>query len=176
LSVEFYLKRLDSDDRPTFECGDTDLNEFFSTDSVKYHKELISITYAAMCPKTNSVLGFFSVSNDAVRKEDAPNPSVLKRIMKPLNRAKRFSSTPAVKIGRLAICEKMKGNGLGTQLLDFIKVSFTTENKTGCRFIIVDAYKTATGFYERNGFELLSSKKEPGTTDLMYFDLINFVR
>lgn len=175
MPIDFYLKRLESENRPAFECGDADLNEFFSKDSINYHKELISITYAAMCLKTDAVLGFFSVSNDAVRKEDAPK-SALRRLMKPISRVKRFKSTPAVKIGRLAVCENMIKNGLGTQLLDFIKVSFTNNNKTGCRFIIVDAYKSSVGFYEKNGFKLLNGKEDRDATDLMYFDLINFVR
>jgi len=174
LPVEFELVRLATDDRPAFECGDTDLNEFYSVDSIHYNNQLLAVTYAAICPDTNAVIGFFSVSNDSVRKEDAPSVNSFKNFLRLLKREKRFKSTPAVKIGRLAIADTTKGKGLGTQLLDFIKVYFTTDNKTGCRFIVVDSYDTAAGFYECNGFKFLGPKKENATTHLMYFDLFNF--
>jgi hypothetical protein len=41
----------------------------------------------------------------------------------------------------------------------------------GCRFITVDVYRDAFGFYLKNGFEFLSSEDEADDTRLMYFDL-----
>ena len=43
-------------------------------------------------------------------------------------------------------------------------------DKTGCRFITVDAYRKAIPFYAANGFEFLQ-KDEGGETELMYYDL-----
>jgi hypothetical protein len=72
-------------------------------------------------------------------------------------------------------------------LLNFIKSWFIErDNKTGCRFIIVDSYNTneALNFYKKNGFNFLFSteEQEKTATDvsndiqiktrLMYFDLI----
>lgn len=37
-----------------------------------------------------------------------------------------------------------------------------TENKTGCCFITVDAYATAVGFYQKNGFKFLGEKERKG--------------
>jgi hypothetical protein len=82
---------------------------------------------------------------------------------------------PAVKIGRFATCTGMQGKEIGTDILDYIKVWFTQGNKTGCRFIIVDAYNNprTIKYYERNDIEfLVNDVKE--TTRLMYFDLIKF--
>lgn len=71
--------------------------------------------------------------------------------------------------------------------MDFIKYWFIEEeNKTGCRFIVVDAYNNelAIKYYERNGFTFLfdneaEEKEYFGITTenqlrtrLMYFDLI----
>lgn len=64
-----------------------------------------------------------------------------------------------------------------------------TKNKTGCRFLIVDAYndKALLDFYEHNGFEFLFSSESqeaenlgysPDTilkTHLMFFDLKNIM-
>jgi len=83
---------------------------------------------------------------------------------------------PAAKIGRLAVCERMIGNGLGTDLLDFMKGWFTKGNKTGCRFLVVDAYSSpkVINFYKRNDFDFLSNEDEKEKTRLMYFDLKRF--
>ena len=56
-------------------------------------------------------------------------------------------------------------------MLNYIKFWFTDVNKTGCRFITVDSYKSAVGFYKKNGFDFLSKEDEGQITRLMYFDL-----
>lgn len=58
-------------------------------------------------------------------------------------------------------------------LLDFIKGFFVIDNKTGSRFITVDAYRSAISFYERNGFVALQNNNK-SSTQLMYFDLRDY--
>ena len=67
----------------------------------------------------------------------------------------------------------VKGQRSGSILLDFLKRYFMSDNKTGCRFITVDAYRTAEPFYQKNGFLYLSSADEEKPTRLMFYDLIN---
>ena len=45
------------------------------------------------------------------------------------------------------------------------------DNKTGCRFITVDAYAAAIPFYLRNGFVPLNEEDADEPTRLLYFDL-----
>ena len=45
------------------------------------------------------------------------------------------------------------------------------DNKTGCRFITVDAYADAIPFYLRNGFVPLNDEDIDEPTRLLYFDL-----
>ena len=78
---------------------------------------------------------------------------------------------PAAKIGRFAVDANMKGKNIGSILLDFIKRYFTADNKTGCRFITVDAYAAAIPFYLRNGFVPLNDEDIDEPTRLLYFDL-----
>ena len=84
---------------------------------------------------------------------------------------KRLRTYPAVKICRLAVAQSMRGKTIGSFLLDFIKSYFLVDNKTGCRFVTVDAYLDAVPFYERNDFSLLKSKDEDLVTRLLFFDL-----
>jgi GNAT superfamily N-acetyltransferase len=96
-------------------------------------------------------------------------------------------SYPAVLIGRLGVSTKFKKQGIGTELLDFIKLWFIDENnKTGCRFIVVDAYndECVLNFYKKNGFVFMFSTEEQEKnylkvktdyklhTRFLYFDLV----
>lgn len=46
------------------------------------------------------------------------------------------------------------------------------DNFSAYRFITVDAYLTAVGFYEKNGFVKLTQKLENDHTRLMFFDMM----
>lgn len=165
---ELEFVRLSSDDSrdSDFDCGNDDLNEFFFVDSKANFRELLAVTYAwNLHGKT---IAFFSVSNDAITSQNVENFNRFRRI---LPWGKRYKTMPAVKIGRFAVHKNFSKHGYGSKIMDFIKIWFVTRNKTGCRFIVVDALKEAQPFYEKNGFSFLSSDGENDSTRLMYFDL-----
>lgn len=111
-----------------------------------------------------------------------------KRIRKELPQSKAtLKSYPAVLIGRLGVNLKYQQYKLGSQLLDFIKSWFIDGmNKTGCRFILVDAYndEKPLKYYFKNDFvAIFKSEKEEKDyykiksedslrTRLLFFDLI----
>lgn len=86
---------------------------------------------------------------------------------------KRLKSYPAVKLCRLGVDESAKGQQIGTTVLDYIKSMFVFENKTGCRFLTVDAYLEAVPFYEKNGFRFMNVEDHDPHTRLMYYDLMD---
>ena len=53
----------------------------------------------------------------------------------------------------------------------FRKRKFVHEKRLGCRFITVDAYKTAIPFYTKNGFLPLTKGMSNGFTEPLYMDL-----
>ena len=57
--------------------------------------------------------------------------------------------SPAVKLRRLGVDVSAKGNKNGSGILDYIKWMFTRYNKTGCRFLTVDANLDAVPSYEK---------------------------
>ena len=78
------------------------------------------------------------------------------------NREKMLSRFPGVLIGRLAVAEQFIGKGIGSEILDFVKLWFLSEdNKTGCRLAIVDAKNkpNVLKFYEKNGFRYLFNRE-----------------
>lgn len=173
---QFELRRLDENDhRPEFLCGDDDIDDFYCNDSIAHGKELLCVTYALM--HGERAVAFFSVSNDAITKEKLSR-SDTKKLFGLVPHRKQYRSMPSAKIGRLGVAKDLQRGGYGTRVLDYIKASFTTRNKTGCRFLVVDAYnkKKITDFYEKNGFSYLWSNDASEETRIMYFDLITFKR
>lgn len=169
-----------------FSCGNADLDDFFLNDSLKYNKELLGKTYCFVSKNDNNeIVAMFTLSNDSVRVDIIPN-SRGKRVNKQIPFEKRMRRYPGVLIGRLGVNLKYRHLGIGSQILDFIKSWFVDEqNKTGCRFLVVDAYneEPLLNFYSHNGFEFLFSSESQESenlgypsftslkTRLMYFDL-----
>ena len=89
---------------------------------------------------------------------------------------KRYKSYPAVKIGRFGVHHEYQNGGFGSQLLDSIKGMFIINNKTGCQYITVDAYKQSLPFYEKNGFKYFSDDDKEKDTRQMYYSLVDIAQ
>lgn len=171
----FVISKLDEDETvKAFDCGDDDLNDFIINECAPYRKEKLAVTYV-MEPehdtKHEQIAAFFSLANDRISLADFETKTKYNRFSKRFNNHKRMKSYPAVKIGRLGVSLTMKGKSLGSFLLRFIKMYFLLDNKTGCRFITVDAYAAAVPFYLKNGFVPLNDDDLNDPTRLLYFDL-----
>lgn len=139
-----------------FDCGNSDLNEFFKKDSKLYSEQLLGKTYFFENELGEIVAGF-TVSNDSIKTKLLPKSSTNK-VSRKIPNPKRTKSYPAVLIGRLGVSEKFKGLSLGFQILSFLKGWFAdSSNKTGCRFIVVDAYNETIplSFYQKSNFKFL---------------------
>jgi len=72
----------------------------------------------------------------------------------------------------MAVAKQYAGLGLGRRLLFSVREMYINEpHHAGCRFITVDAYRSALDFYEKNRFRYLTSKDKDEDTRAMYFDL-----
>ena len=88
---------------------------------------------------------------------------------------RNYSSFPAVKIGRLGVSTRFQGQEIGTSLLNMIKTLFLTGNRTGCRYITVDAYQEALPFYYKNEFAPLWDEDKNEPQRILYYDLKRFI-
>lgn len=170
-----------------FDCGHDDLNDFFANESMLYSKQLLGKSYCFVLEENPSVaVCAFTVSNDSIKVDVIPG-SRKKKVSEDIPRTKQMKRYPAVLIGRLGVSKDFKRHHIGTELMDFIKYWFVSpQNKTGCRFIVVDSYneEEPLKYYEKNGFKFLFSSEEQEAihtgmkegerieTRLMYFDLI----
>ena len=154
----------------SFNCGDADLNDFILNGAPLYREALLAVSYVAKIG--DEVIAYFSLANDRISLGDFENKTAFNRFRKHrFTNAKRLKSYPAVKLCRFAVSNDYHKSGIGTILIDFIKGYFITNNKTGCRFLTVDAYIEAIPFYIKNDFLPLLSNDTDEHTHLFFYDL-----
>lgn len=157
----------------SFDCGEPDLNEFLLIDAKEYASRLLAVSY--LIEADDGIAAFFSLSNDRISLSES-DKATWRRIKDTFPHRKHRSDYPAVKIGRLGVDRRYRGLRLGTSVLDLVKKTFVTNNRTGCCFVTVDALPSAFDFYKRNGFHLLrKSDKNNSETIPMYFNLTRLV-
>ena len=175
-----------------FTCKDEDITEFFAHDYADYAYQLLGKSYCFVKPETSEIICAFTVANSSVKVDSLPS-NLRNKLNRKIPNAKRRPQYPAVLVGQLAVSDLFSGHHVGDELLDFIKSWFIDPlNKTGCRYVIVDAvnHQKVFEYYQRNGFKFLFSSDEeewtflhnkgqasttpiePMKTRLMYFDLI----
>lgn len=183
MTIEEYQTRFtirvmrDDEAISAFDCGDGDLNDFILNDAVVYRQSLLAVTYLLEERETGAVAAYFSLANDRIGLKDFVATRDFNRFRRPkFVNAKRLKSYPAVKVCRLAVSKTLRGMGIGSNLLWFIKSFFVTDNRTGCRFLTVDAYAGAVDFYLANKFEYLNGDDEGAVTRVLYFDLNDLSR
>ena len=175
LSKLSFIKIRSSYSVKDFTCGDSDLDDFIRNRASEFQKHLLFVSYACADADTGKMLAYFSLANDKVAMGDFKDKTEFNRFRKKQGfpNEKRLKSYPAVKLCRLGVDEYAKGNQIGTTVLNYIKAMFVFDNKTGCRFLTVDAYLNAVPFYEKNGFRFMNAEDDDPHTRLMYYDLMN---
>jgi ribosomal protein S18 acetylase RimI-like enzyme len=163
-----------------FDCGNLDLNDFLLNDAKNYHIGRLAKTYIFEDGK--KVVAYWSLLNDSLSIKDFGDDITEKtynkwfsRIANTLKDNKKKKSYPAVKIGRLAVHKDYKFQGIGRNIIDLIVFHFTEKNVSACKFITVDASKEAIPFYQKYGFEFLTSKDKKSSTRLMYYELKDYI-
>lgn len=131
-------------DRSGFSCGSTELDRYireFASQDVRRDIARVFVAIAAV----SSILGYYSLSAASYRRDDLP-----------AEHAKRLPRypVPAALLGRLAVDESARGQGLGAHLLmDAIERVRLASETLAVHAIIVDALDHgAVAFYRKFGF------------------------
>ncbi|MBR6104523.1 MAG: GNAT family N-acetyltransferase [Paludibacteraceae bacterium] len=188
---ECVMKRYDRDLQSLcqdFSCGNTDLDDFFKNDAVRYSDELMGKTYCWITEnKPYKIVALVTLANDSIKNSFLGKNS-RNRLNRQIANQKRGRSYPATLIGRLGVNVDYQDAHIGSQVIEFLKDWFCDdENKTGCRFLVVDAYNNdkTLHFYSKNGFKFLHNSEEeeryyygidenkPIYTRLMFIDLLD---
>lgn len=157
-----------------FKCSEPDLNGFLFDDAKHYQNELMTVSYLLEDIQASVTAAYFSLLADKIsfNPEDKTTWNKLNRKI-PNNKRRR--NYPAIKIGRLAVNSDYSGYGIGSMIIGNIKYAFTHVRRMGCRFLTVDALKSAIPFYEKCGFRFFTEKDQEDETRLMFFDLKTYV-
>jgi len=186
LQTECDFTLLSSDNTFTdFDCGDADLNEFFNVDAIKYQEQMLGQTCFFRHKRSGKIVCAFSLSPDGLNTSNLPN-SRKKKIKENIPHEKPMKSYPAFLIGRLGVAVAFERQGVGSQLLKFIKLFCFVNNPGNCRFLLVDAYNRPEilNFYQKNDFHCVFSTEEqereykklgdsiPLKTRYLFYDMI----
>lgn len=146
MSVQVHPLRPEND-RSEFACGVEELDRYLKEYAWQnMSRRHIGVTYVA--EEAGVVLGYVTVAAASVGAEDLPAGSA---------RLPRYP-LPVLRIARLAVDERFKSCGIGTQLLGAgCDVALELRSRVGCVGVVVDALPEAVRFYERFGFSAIEA-------------------
>lgn len=132
-------------DRTAFACGASELDRYIREQATQDARRDIARVFVALAPASPKVRGFYTLSAASFRKDALPAAQARRLPHYPV---------PAVLLGRLAVDETVKGQGLGTHLLmDALNRVVLASQALAVHALIVDARDaTAAAFYAKYGF------------------------
>ena len=138
-------------DRSAFDCGNAALNEWLEKRAGQWQKKELARCYVAVPKDESRVVGYYAISSHHVGYESLPADQAkgLPRI-----------DVPVVLLGRLAVDQRARGQGLGSMLLiDALRRAEHLAAELGIRAVEVDAIdEAARQFYLKFGFTALEDE------------------
>ena len=141
---------------------DKHIDKFFREEYSDYEYQMLGKTYCFVTRDRQKMVSAFSLANSSVRVDNMPK-SKRNKLNRKIPFSKQRSQYPAVLVAQLAVFDGFGGKNIGKEVLDFIKSWFIDPlNKTGCRYVIVDAVNTpkVLQFYLDNGFDFIFASDE----------------
>ena len=130
-----------------FSCGKEMLDNYLRKQANQDMKRKLSVCFVLNDKENNLLKGYYTLSNNSVSQELIPS-----RFKKKF--PKSYTSIPATLLGRLAVDNRYKQQGIGKLLLiDALRRSYDISKSIGSFAVIVDPLdKEAEKFYEQYGF------------------------
>lgn len=149
------LRKLrEDDDRASFGCGDSALDDFFHTRAAQSQfRHRVSVTYVLV--DANAIVGFVTVLPATIRRDELGPP--FKRLPP--------SALPVLLIARMGVHSDRQRGGLGGRLLGHVcELALNLAATVGCVGVLVDAKDAAHDFYDERDFVWLPGSTQPGFT------------
>lgn len=130
-------------DRTHFDCGSEALNRYLRQQASQDVRRLVAACFVATLDD-DSVCGYYTLASTGIPLNDLP--------VELSRQLPRYPLIPAVRMGRMAVDGRFKGQGLGGVLLaDAIERSMRSE--IAAFALVVDAKDdSAAAFYRHHGF------------------------
>lgn len=143
-SPPFLLAPLDeAHDRTTFHCDSELLNRYLREQATQDIRRRVAACFVALTDD-RKVAGYYTLASSSLLLADLP-ASTIKKLP-------RYPTVPAVRMGRLAVDQTFKGQGLGGALLADA-LHRAARSDIAAFALMVDAKdEAAAAFYRHHGF------------------------
>ena len=150
----FEIQPLDKHhDRSRFHCGSVSLDRYLQQQARQDAEKRVAAPFVALGPGDPRVLGYFTLSASLLPLQDLPDDITRK--------LPRYPQLPVTLLGRLAVDQTTKGQGLGEfLLLDALHRSLTTAAQIAAMGVIVDAKDDAAAAFYRH-FSFIALQANP---------------
>ena len=119
-------------DRTAFHCGAEALDHYLKQQARQDADKRVAAPFVAVNPPHTRVLGYYTLSASVLTLADLPDELACK--------LRRYPQLPVTLLGRLAIDQSTKGQGLGEHLLlDALHRSLAHADQIAAMAVVVDA-------------------------------------
>ena len=139
-------------DRAAFHCGADGLDRYLKQQARQDADKRVAAPFVAVRATEARVLGYYTLSASVLTLADLPDELARK--------LPRYPQLPVTLLGRLAVDQSTKGQGLGEHLLlDALHRSLAHADEIAAMAVVVDAKdENAVSFYRHYGFLPLQAK------------------
>lgn len=131
--------------REAFSCGVEALDRYLQRQAAQDVAKHVAAAFVA-APDGHTIAGFYTLSAHTVNLADVPE-NIAKKLP-------RYANIPATLLGRLAVSQAFRGQGIGDHLvMDAFRRVLAAVQEIGTALVVVDAKDDrARRFYLRHGF------------------------
>lgn len=151
MTFPFRLEGLQSEhDRAWFRCGDEALDRYLEMQATQDMRRRIATCFVAVEVSSARLAGYYTIAAASIPTIELP--------VEITRRLPRYPSIPAVRVGRLAVDIRFRGQGLGAALLaDALRPAMLSPPVVFA--LVVDAKdEPAVAFYLHHGFLALANQ------------------
>lgn len=147
----FRVEAIESDhDRSHFSCGVPALDRYLREQATQDLRRLVSSCFVLIDESTSRIAGYYTLAATSVLAEDLPVGT--------LKKLPRYPVLPAALIGRLAIDQTYRRQGLGGLLLADAALRILHGDVKAFAIIVDAKDDDAVAFYHVQGFQPLTSR------------------
>jgi len=137
----------DHHDRSGFNSSSPLLDRYFQTQVTQDVRRVVTTCFVAVSIEDSAVAGFYTLSAGSVVLSDLP-PEVARKLP-------RYPAVPVVRIGRLAVAQRLEGQKLGAALLWDAARRALSSPVSGFALVVDPKDDHAAAFYGHHGFRPL---------------------
>ncbi len=121
-----------------------EMDDFLHNEALSEQELGTSTTHLLLNDEATELIAYISLCADAIRLE----------MQEREEENMRYSTSPAIKIARLAVASNYQGKGIGRDLVEFaLNTADDMTEYCGVVFLTLDCYEHRVSFYEHLGFQ-----------------------